>query len=77
MYLFDSHTKYQYGNISSSGAAVFLKFHNLFSLENYIKSVYYNTYPLTLHFQVRFMKVHRTENANNAIKSLLKKERFE
>ena len=76
IYLFDSHSKDQYGNISSSGTAVLLKFDTLFSLENYIKSVYYNTYPLTLYFQVQFMKVHCTENAKNAIKSLLKKERL-
>ena len=76
IYLFDSHSKDQYGNISSSGTAVLLKFDTLFSLENYVKSVYYNTYPLTLYFQVQFMKVHCAENAKNAIKSLLKKERL-
>ena len=76
IYLFDSHSKDQYGNISSSGTAVLLKFDTLFySLENYTKSVHYNAYPLTLYFQVQFMKVHCTENAKNAIKSLLKKER--
>ena len=48
----------------------------MFSLENYLKSVYYNTYPLMLYFQVQFMKVHYTENTKNAIKSLLRKERF-
>ena len=47
IYLFDSHSKDQYGNISSSDTAFLLKFDTLFSLENYIKSVYYNTYPLT------------------------------
>ena len=73
IYLFDSHSKDQYGNISSSGTAVLQKFDTLFSLENYIKSVYYNTYPLTLYFQVQFMKLHCTENAKNAIESLLKK----
>ena len=29
-----------------------------------------------MYFQVQFMKVHSTENAKNAIKSLLKKERL-
>ena len=48
IYLFDSDSKDQYDNISSSGTAVLLKFDTLFSLENYIKSVYYNTYPLML-----------------------------
>ena len=76
IYLFDSDSKDQYDNISSSGTAVLLKFDTLFSLENDIKSVYYNTYPLMLQFQVQFMKVHCTENAKNAIKSLLKKERL-
>ena len=65
---------WHYCNISSSGTAVLLKSDTLFSPENYTKSVYYNTYPLTLYFQVQFMKVHCTENAKNAIKSLLKKE---
>ena len=74
IYLFDSHSQDQYGNISSSGTAVLQKFDTLFSLENYIKSVYYNTNPLTLYFRVQFMKVHCTENAKIAIKSLLKKE---
>ena len=41
-----------------------------------MKSVYCNNDPLTLYFQVQFMKVHSTENAKNAIKSLLKKERL-
>ena len=77
IYLFDSPSKDQYGNISSSGTAVFLKFDTLFySLENYTKPVHHNAYPLTLYFQVQFIKVHCTENAKNAIKSLLKKERL-
>ena len=74
IYPFDSHSKDQYGNISSSGTAVLLKFDTLFSLENYIKSVYHNTYPLTLYFRAQFMKAHCTENAKIAVKSLLKKE---
>ena len=76
IYLFDSHSKDQYGNIPSSGTTVLLKFDTLFSLENYIKSVYYNTYPLTLYFRVQLMKVHCSDNAKNATKSLLKKERL-
>ena len=74
IYLFDSRSKDQYGKIPSSGTTVLLKFYTLFSLENYIKSVYYNTYPLMLYFQVQFMKAHCTENAKDAVKSLLKKE---
>ena len=66
IYLFDSHTKDQYSNSSSSGTAVLLKFDTLFSLKNYIKSFYYNNNPLALYFQVQFMKVHCTENAKNA-----------
>ena len=74
IYLFDSHSKDQYSNVSSSGTAVLLKFDTLFSLESYVKSVYYNTYPLTFYFQ--FMKAQCTENTKNAIKSSLKKERL-
>ena len=31
-------------------------------MENYIKSVYYNAYPLNLYFQVQFITVHCTVN---------------
>ena len=72
----DSHSKDQYGNISSSGTAVLLKFDTVFSPEDYIKSVYYNTYPLTLSFQGQFMKINCPDNAKNAFKSLLKKDQL-
>ena len=42
MYLFDSHSKDENDNLSSSATAVLLKFDTLYSLENYIRSVYYN-----------------------------------
>ena len=45
LYLFDSHSKDECDNLSNSGTAVLLKFDFLNSLENYIKSVYYNTLP--------------------------------
>ena len=45
IYLFDSHSKDEHDNLSSSGTAVLLKFDTLYSLENYIRSVYYNAYP--------------------------------
>ena len=50
IYLFDCHSKDENGNLSSSGTAVLLKFDLLYSLENYIRSVYYNAYPRTLYF---------------------------
>ena len=45
IYLFDFHSKDEYGNFSSTGTAVLLKFDSLNLLENYIRSVYYNTSP--------------------------------
>ena len=75
-YIFDSNSKDENGNLSSSGTAVLLKFDSLYSLENYIQSVWYNAYPWTLYFQVQFIKVHCTVNAKNAIKCSLKKERL-
>ena len=45
IYLFDSHSTDEYGNLLSSGTVVLLKFDFLNSLENYIRSVYYNTFP--------------------------------
>ena len=76
IYLFDSHSQDKNGNLSSSSTAVLLKFDSLYSLENYIRSVYYNAYPRTLYFQVQFIKVHYTVNAKNVIKCSLKKERL-
>ena len=76
IYLFDSHSKDENGNLSSSDTAVLLKFDSLCSLENYIQSVYYNAYSRTLYFHVQFIKVHCTFNAKNVIKSSLKKERL-
>ena len=40
MYLFDSHSKDEYGNLLSSGTAVILKFDSLNLLKSYIRSVY-------------------------------------
>ena len=76
LYPFNSHSNDENSNLSSSGASVILKFDTLHSLENYIRSVYYNVYPMTLYFQLQFIKVHCTVNANSAIKCLLKKERL-
>ena len=74
VYLFDSHSKDENGNVSSSGTAVLFKFDTLLSLKNYIRSVYYNAYPLTLYFQMQFIKVDCTVNARTAIKCSLRKE---
>ena len=46
--LFDSHSKDENGQLSSSGTAI-LKFDILHSVENYIRFVYYNSYPLTIY----------------------------
>ena len=43
MYLFDSHSKDENNNLSSSGT-VLPKFDTLHSLENYIRSAYYNNF---------------------------------
>ena len=48
IYLFHSHSEDENGNLSSSNAAVILKFDTLYSLEKYLRSVYYNTFPLPL-----------------------------
>ena len=52
IYLFDSHSKDENGNISSFVTAVLLNFDTLYSLENCVRSVCYNTFLLTLYFQV-------------------------
>ena len=62
--------------MSSSGTAVLLKFDSLNSAENYVKLVYYNTFPQTLYFQVQFIKVHCSGNTKTVIKCALKKERL-
>ena len=48
----------------------------LYLLENYVKSVYYNIFPLTLYFQVQFIKFPCTATAKNAIKYELKKDQL-
>ena len=40
LYLFDSRSKDENGNLSSSGTAVLLKFDTLYSQENYVRSIY-------------------------------------
>ena len=49
----------------------------LYSLVYYIRSVYYNTFPLTVLFQAKFTKVNCTANGKNAIKYELKKEKLQ
>ena len=67
IHLFDSHHKDEHGNLSSSDIAVLLRFDTLHSLQSYIKSVCYSCYPLTLYFQVQFIKVNCTASTKNAI----------
>ena len=65
-----------YGNLSSSGTAVLLKFDSSNLLENYVRSVYCNTFPQALYFQMEFLKVHCSANTKTAIKCALKKEQL-
>ena len=52
-FLCASHGKDEIGRMSATGTAVLLKFDSLQSLQNYIKLVYYSSYPnLTLYFQI-------------------------
>ena len=67
IYPFDLYSIDENGNVSNSGAAALLKFDILRSLENYKKLVYYNTYPLTLSFQIKFINVDCTVNAGNTL----------
>ena len=71
--LFYSHSKYEIGRMSATGTAGLLKFDSLQSLENYIKPVYYSNYPMTLYFQVQFLKLKCTENAKSTIKKYIEK----
>ena len=73
IYLFDSQSKDENGNLSSSGRAVLLKFDTLHILENYIRSVYYNAYPMTLYFQLQFINIYSNANVKSTIECLLKK----
>ena len=41
-----------------------------------MRSVYYNTFPQTLYFQVQFIKVHCSANTKTAIKCALKTEQL-
>ena len=59
----------------SAKMSVLSKFDLLQSLENYVKSVYYSNYPMTLYFQVKFLKLKCTENTKSTMKSALKCER--
>ena len=73
IYLFDSHSEDENGNASGSATAVLLKCDALHSLVNYIRSVYYSAYPLTLYFQMEFINADCTVNARSAIKYSLNK----
>ena len=71
-YLFDSHSK-EKRQLIDLWYSSFSKLDSIYSLENYIESVYRNTYPLTLYFQVQFKKFPCTINAKNNIKYALKR----
>ena len=70
IYLFALQSKDENINLSSSGRAVLLQFDTLYALGNSIQAVYYNSYPLTLYFQMRFRKIQSTVNGRIAIKCL-------
>lgn len=63
IYLSDLHSKDENDNLKSSGTAVLLRFDIFLSLENYIRSVYYNDVPLILYFQIQLMKSHGILNS--------------
>ena len=76
VYFFYSDSRHEYGNLSSSGTSVLLKFDYLNSLKSYIRSLYYNTFPQTLYFQVQFIKAQCSANTKTAIKCGLKNEQL-
>ena len=67
IYLFDLYSKNKNSNLSNFGEAVLSKFDKLYSLENSIRSVYYNAYPMTVYFKIQYLKVHCTFNARSAV----------
>ena len=48
LFVFDSRSKENNDNIPAAGTAALLKFESLSLLENYITSVYYANYPMTV-----------------------------
>ena len=61
--MFNSHSKDETFNISVACTAALLKFESLSSPENYIVSVYYANYLMTLYFQIQFIRVSCTLHA--------------
>ena len=58
LFVFDSSSKENNDNIPAAGTAALLKFESLSLLENYITSVYYANYPMTLQFQIHSGKLY-------------------
>ena len=71
-YLFDSYIKVKNGNKSAAGTTVLLTFESCSSLENYIRSVWYANYPMTLYFQIQCNGVNCTVTTTNAFRSSIK-----
>ena len=71
-YLFDSYIKGKNGNKSAAGTTVLLTFESCSSLENYIRSVWYANYPMTLYFQIQCNGVNCTVTTTNAFRSSIK-----
>ena len=74
-YVFDSHSKDENGNISAVGTTILLKLESLSSLKNYILSVYYANYLMTLSFKIQFIRVSYTLHARNKIRNSIKNRR--
>ena len=73
-YLYDSRSEDEAGQSSVTAKAVVLKvekFEVLLKLENYIRIVYYSSYPATLYFQVQFVRVNYSSSIETAMKGLL------
>ena len=70
VYLFDSHSKDDEGNISESGSAILMKFETLDDLEDYIKLIYYSSqHHKTLYLQMQFISIRCANNLKESIKS--------
>lgn len=71
-YLLDSYIKGKNGNKSAAGTTVLLTFESCSSLENYIRSVWYANYPMTLYFQIQCNGVNCTVTTTNTFRSSIK-----
>ena len=66
-HVFDSHRKDKNGNVSAADTADLLKLESLSSLQNYIVSVFYPNYAMTLWCQIQSIRLSYTLEARNRI----------